>query len=206
MGQARHCMAPTLFAGRATTRAAQHARTGLRAFPLRSPFSLHSVLMQPVPANRLDLRAIPYRWATPGQQAQVILWVAEHLHHHFPTLSMTALTQAFHRFQPDLWESRAGIELDYVDLARLTQRLAHSPLVPELDPPIYCGDACYLAELLDYFQQVASSLRPELKASPLVHNARLMALIERLAVGNAVAERVLQETRNEPQRATTDPA
>lgn len=93
-----------------------------------------------------------------------------------------------------------------MDLARLSQRLAPSPLVPELDPPIYCGDACYLAELLDYFPQVASSLRSELKASPLAHNARLMALIERLAVGNAVAERVLQETRNEPQRATTDPA
>ena len=163
--------------------------------------------MQPATANRLDLRAIPYRWATPGQHAQAVLWVAEHLHSHFPTLSVTALAQAFHQFQPDLWESRAGIDLDYVDLARLTQHLAHSPLVPDLDPPIYCGDACYLAEVLDYLKGVATGLRPELEASPLAHNAQLMALIERLAVGNAVAERVLRETRNEPQRAaTTDPA
>ena len=162
--------------------------------------------MQPVPDNRLDLRAIPYRLATPGQKAEAVLWVAEHLHHHFPTLSVTALAQAFHQFQPDLWESRAGIDLDYVDLARLIQRLAHSPLAPDLDPPIYCHDASYLAELYDYLSQVAIGLRPELEAGPLARNARLMALIERLANGDAVAERVLRETRNEPQRTTTDPA
>jgi hypothetical protein len=162
--------------------------------------------MQPVTANRLDLRAIPYRWATPGQKAEAVLWVAEHLHHHFPTLSVTELSQAFHQFQPDLWESSAGIDLDYVDLARLTQHLAHSSRVPDLDPPIYCSDACYLAEVLDYLKGVATGLRPELEASPLAHNSQLMALIERLEIGNAVAERVLRETRNEPQRATTDPA
>ena len=159
--------------------------------------------MQPATANRLDLRAIPYRWATPGQQAQAVLWVAEHLHSHFPTLSVMALSQTFHQFQPDLWESSAGIDLDYVDLARLTQHLAHSSLVPELDPPIYCSDACYLAEVFDYLRGVANGLRPELEVSPLAHNPRLMALIEQLGNGNAVAERVLQETRNEPQRANT---
>ena len=162
--------------------------------------------MQPATANRLDLRAIPYRWATPGQHAQAFLWVAEHLHHHFPTLSVTALSEAFHQFQPDLWESSAGIDLDYVDLARLTQHLAHSALVPDLDPPIYCSDACYLAEVFDYLKGVATGLRPELEASPQAHNSQLMALIERLAIGNAVAERVLRETRNEPQRDSTDPA
>jgi hypothetical protein len=160
--------------------------------------------MQPPPANRLNLRAIPYLRATPGQHAQAVLWVAEHLHNHFPTLSVTALSEAFHQFQPDLWESSAGIDLDYVDLARLTQRLAHSPLVLDLDPPIYCGDACYLADLLDYLKQEASSLRPELEASPLAGHSRLMALLERLAIGNAVAERVLQETSNDPQRAGDD--
>ena len=161
--------------------------------------------MQPAPANRLDLRAIPYRWATPSQHAQAVRWVEQQLHDHFPTLSVTELSEAFHQFQPDLWESRAGIDLDYVDLARLTQRLAHSPRVPELDPPIYCGDACYLAELVDRLQQVASSLRPELEAGPLSGHSRLMALLEQLEIGNAVAERVLRETRNNPQRATIDP-
>jgi hypothetical protein len=63
-----------------------------------------------------------------------------------------------------------------------------------------------LAEFVDYLKQVADSLRPELEASPLAHNSRLMALIERLAIGNAVAERVLQETYNAPLRATMDPA
>ena len=53
---------------------------------------------------------------------------------------------------------------------------------------------------------MASSLRPELEASPLAGHSRLMALIEQLANGNAVAERVLQETSNDPQRATSDPA
>ena len=162
--------------------------------------------MQPAPANRLDLRAIPYHQATPGQHAQAVLWVAQHLHNHFPTLSVTELSEAYHQFQPDLWESRAGIDLDYVDLARLTQHLAHSPRVPELDPPIYCGDACYLAELVDHLQQVARSLLPELEAGPLAGHSRLMALLEQLATGNAVAERVLQETSNNPQRATIDPA
>ena len=32
---------------------------------------------------------------------------------------MTALAQAFHPFQPDLWENRAGIDLAYAALARL---------------------------------------------------------------------------------------
>ena len=53
---------------------------------------------------------------------------------------------------------------------------------------------------------MATGLRPELEASPLARNAQLMALIERLAIGNAVTERVLQETRNELQRANIDPA
>lgn len=162
--------------------------------------------MQPTTANRLDLRAIPYRWATPGQKAEAVLWVAERLHHHFPTLSVTTLSEAFHQFQPDLWESHAGIDLDYVDLARLIQRLAHSPLAPDLDPPIYCSDACYLADLYEYLHQVATSLRPELEAAPLARSAQLIALIERLANGDAVAERVLRETRNKPQRATAGTA
>jgi hypothetical protein len=207
MGLARHRIGPVLFAVAPTTRVAQHARTGLIVPPLSPSFFLYYVLVQPVTANRLDLRAIPYRLATPGQQAQALLWVAQQLHHHFPTLSVTELSEAFHRFQPDLWESRAGIDLDYVDLARLIQRLAHSPLAPDLDPPIYCHDACYLADLYEYLSQMAIGLRPELEAGPLAHNSRLMALIERLANGDAVAERVLRETSNEPQRAaTTDPA
>ena len=164
--------------------------------------------MQPtVPTlTRPESRTIPYRWATPGQHAQAVLWVAQQLHDHFPALSVAAFAQAFHAFQPDLWEDRNGLWLDYTDLVRLTQRVARSPLVPDFEPPIYCADACHLAELLDYLKQVATGLRPDLEASPLAHNSRLMALLERLAIGDAVAERVLRETHNEPQRTTTDPA
>ena len=153
--------------------------------------------MQPATADRqaLEGRPIPYRWATPGQQAQAVLWLADKLRYHFPTLSVTGWSQAFHAFQPDLWEDNAGIGLDYGDLGRFAQRLADSSLVPDLDPPICCADAGYLAEVYAYLKQVATGLRPELEASPLAHNLELMALIERLEVGNAVAERVLRDTR-----------
>lgn len=143
----------------------------------------------------LDDRSITYRWATPGQHAQAVLWLVDKLHYHFPTLSVTGLSQAFHQFQPDLWEDRDGISLDYGDLTRFAQRLADSSRVPDLDPPIYCADACYLAEVFDYLKQVATGLRPELEAGPLARNLELMALIERLAIGNAVVERVLQDTQ-----------
>ena len=146
----------------------------------------------------LDGRAIPYRWATPGQQAQAVLWMARQLHDHFPTLSVAELEQTFHQFKPELWEDPNGICLDYADLVRLTQQLAHSPRVPNLYPPIYCADACYLAEVYTYLSQVAIGLLPELEANPLAHDAKLMALIVRLATGNSVAERVLRETRSRP--------
>lgn len=75
-------------------------------FPLFLPY----VTMQPATANRqaLDGRPIPHRWATPGQQAQAVLWLADKLRHHFPTLSVTGWSQAFHEFQPDLWEDNDG--------------------------------------------------------------------------------------------------
>ena len=153
--------------------------------------------MQPATADLAlpESRSIPYRWATPGQHAQAVLWVTQQLHDHFPALSVAAFAQAFHAFQPELWEDRNGLWLDYADLVRLTQRVARSPLVPDVEPPIYCADACHLAELYDYLKQVATSLRPDLEASPLAHNSRLMALLKRLAIGDAVAERVLRDTR-----------
>ena len=79
-------------------------------------------------------------------------------------------------------------------MARFVQRLGDSSLVPELDLPFCCNDARYLAKLYAYMSQVATGLRPELEASPLARNVQLLALIERLAIGNAVAERVLRMT------------
>ena len=144
---------------------------------------------------RPESRTIPYRWATPGQQAQAVLWLAQQLHHHFLPPAVEVWSEVFHKYQPDLWEDRGGISLDHADLVRLAQRVARSLLAPDLDPPIFCEAARYLAEGYAYFGQVAAKLRPVLEASPLSGNHQLMALIERLEVGNAVAECVLQATR-----------
>lgn len=144
-----------------------------------------------------ESHTIPYRWATPGQHAQAVLWVAEHLHDHFPTLSVTDFAQAFHAFQPDLWEDGTDLWLDYADLVRLTQRLAHSPLVPELNPPVYCADVRYLAGVLHYFHLVAVELRAEMQAGAPLHTLHLESLIDRLAIGNSVVERVRRETRSQ---------
>ncbi len=154
--------------------------------------------MQPTTPTlaRPGSRTIPYRWATPGQHAQAVLWVAEQLHDHFPTLPVAAFAQAFHAFEPDLWEDCNDLWLDYADLVRLTQRLAHSPLVPDLDPPIYCADAYYLADVLDYYHRVAIELKTEMKAGAQIPSRRMMSLLERLAVGNSVVERVRRETRS----------
>ncbi|MDQ2769484.1 MAG: hypothetical protein M3Y54_03170 [Bacteroidota bacterium] len=154
--------------------------------------------MQPATSNLggPDGRSVPYRRATPGQHAQAVRWLAHQLHDRFPTLSVTGWSQAFHRLQPELWEDRNGITLNHQDLARFAQRLADSSLVPDPDPDplLCCDDARYLAELFAYMSRVASDLRPELEVSPLARNLQLMALIERLEIGNAVAERVLRMT------------
>lgn len=158
--------------------------------------------MQPAIANLggnlggQDGRSIPYRWATPGQQAQAVLFVAQQLHDHFPTLSVKEFSKAFHAFKPKLWEDRNGICLDYADLVRLTQRVARSPLVPDFEPPIYCADAYYLAEVQEYYSQVAAELLAELKAAPQIPSKRLVSFIADLANGNCVVERVLRETQS----------
>ena len=154
--------------------------------------------MQPtVPTlTRPESRSIPYRWATPGQHAQAVLWVTQQLHDHFPALSVAAFAQAFHAFQPDLWEDRNGLWLDYTDLVRLTQRVARSPLVPDFEPPIYCADAYYLAEVQEYYSRVAAELLAELVATPHTPSKRLVSFIADMANGNCVVQRVLRETQS----------
>ena len=146
--------------------------------------------------TRPESRSIPYRWATPGQHAQAVLWVAQQLHHHFPNLSVAAFAQAFHAFQPELWEDRNGLWLDYADLVRLTQRVARSPLVPDFEPPIYCADAYYLAEVLEYYSQAAAELLAELVATPHTPSMRLVSFIADMANGNCVVQRMLRETQS----------
>ena len=152
--------------------------------------------MQTDTLTRPESRTIPYRWATAGQHAQAVLWVADQLHDHFPTLSVTAFAQAFHAFQPDVWEDRDGLWLDYADLVRLTQRLARSPLVPELYPPIFCPQAQYMAALLHYYHRVATDIQAEMKAGAQLPIRRIESLLDRLATLNSVVEQVRRETRS----------
>ena len=154
--------------------------------------------MQPtIPTlTRPESRTIPHRWATPGQHAQAVLWVTQQLHDYFPNLSVAAFAQAFHAFQPELWEDRNGLWLDYADLVRLTQRVARSPLVPDFEPPIYCADAYYLAEVLEYYSQAAAELLAELVATPHTPSKRLSSFIADMANGNCVVQRMLRETQS----------
>ena len=145
---------------------------------------------------RPESRTIPYRWATRGQHAQAVLFVAQQLRDHFPTLSVADFAQAYHAFQPDVWEDRHDLWLDYADLVRLTQRLARSPLVPDLDPPIYCADARYMADLLDFYDRTAKELRATMKTNAQLPIRRIESMLERLAIGNSVVERVRRETRS----------
>jgi hypothetical protein len=41
-----------------------------------------------------------------------VLWVAEQLHDHFPTLPVVAFGAGLHAFQPDLWEDCNDLWLD----------------------------------------------------------------------------------------------
>ena len=154
--------------------------------------------MQPATADLAlpESRSIPYRWATPGQHAQAVLWVTQQLHDHFPNLSVAEFAQAFHTFQPELWEDRNGLWLDYADLVRLTQQVARSPLVPDFEPPIYCADAYYLAEVLEYYSRAAAELLAELVATPHTPSKRLVSFIADMANGNCVVQRVLRETQS----------
>ncbi|SFQ83109.1 hypothetical protein SAMN04515668_4908 [Hymenobacter arizonensis] len=108
---------------------------------------------------------------------------------------MEAWSEVFHEFQPALWEDHNSISLDHADLVRLAQRVAHSLLASNLDPPIYCADAYYLAKLLYYYNRVVTDLRAELKAALYTHSKQLVSFIAGMANGNCVVERVLRDTR-----------
>ena len=91
-----------------------------------------------------------------------MLWLAQQLHHHFLPPAVEVWSEVFHECQPALWEDHNGICLDHADLVRL----AHSLLAPNLDPPIYCEAARYLAEVHVHKSRVAAELRAEINASP----------------------------------------
>ena len=141
-----------------------------------------------------DGHCIPYRFTTRGQQAEAILWVAQQLHNHFPTLSVPVWSQAFHGFQLDLWEDSGGISLNQDDLYQFTQYVSSSSLVPFFDPPIHDPAGRYMAQnMVNYFQK-APAAAAELEAIPQVRIPQTRSLIDTLANGNYIAERVLRGT------------
>lgn len=153
--------------------------------------------MQPVIGTFMppEGHSIPYRWATPGQHAQAVLWLAKRLQHHFISPAAEVWSQVFHEYQPDLWEDSSGIFLDHADLVRLAQRVAHALVPADLDPPIYCEAARHLAAGYEYIGRLATTMRNDLALGVLAPTPRIMAFIERMEIGKAVAERVLQATR-----------
>ena len=130
--------------------------------------------------------------------------MVQQLHDHFPTLSVPAWSQAFHGFPPDLWVDNGGINLNQDDLYQFTQYVASSSLVPFLDPPIHDPAGRYMAQnTVNYFQK-AMVAAAELEAIPQVRIPQTKSLIDTLANGNCIAERVLRVTSYR-RRENTDP-
>lgn len=147
-----------------------------------------------VPLPDPGLPGLPYAAATPPQRSRALAYVKGALAQHFPTLSAPAWATALDRLQPALWVADELVYLDDEDLAHLAQRLAFSPELPELDPPLYNGRAAYLARrLVDYWDQAIDALE-DIEAQPRAYGPRVYALVVDLALGNAVAEEVFRAT------------
>lgn len=165
--------------------------------------------MPPATINRrgVDGRCIPYRSTTPGQRTQAVFWVAGELDDQFSGLSLGLSlgkwSLAFQRLRPDLWEENGRVRLDQEELARFADYLANALLGPDPDSSV-CPCARYLARHSVNFSLEAARVLVDLKAGPLARNPRLVQLLERLADGNHVANRVLRMMREEPRWGSTD--
>lgn len=150
---------------------------------------------------------VPYAEATPQQLSRALTYVMEELAQHFPTLSFTAWTDALFQQQPDLWIEGPDVFLEEDDLTRLTQRLAASPELPQLSPPIYPDYACYLAKRLVNYQDQALFALQEIEAAPHSFGYSVYALVLDLAAGNGIAQQVYRVTHpQQPRPGRPDPA
>lgn len=127
---------------------------------------------------------------------------------HFPTLSFAAWGNTFLRLKPDVWVEGDAVSLDYQDLKHLTQRLAASEELPELDPPIYPDRAVYVFQRFANYQDEALEALPDIAANPLAYSHRVFTLVTNLALGNSVVDEVFHATHREPQGrpGSVDPA
>jgi hypothetical protein len=118
---------------------------------------------------------------------------------HFPTLDFATWGNTMLAYKPDLWVAGEQVYLDYADVTLLTQRLATSPSLPELDPPIYPDRACYLAKRMVNYQDEALEALDEMAENPLAYGPRVFAVVTSLALGNSVADNVFAATHRGPQ-------
>jgi hypothetical protein len=162
--------------------------------------------MAPSPAPAAT--CIPYEQATPAQLALALAYLMQELADHFPTLDFATWGNTMLAFRPDIWVEGETVYLDFTDVKLLTQRLAASPGLPQLDPPIYPDRACYLAKRMVNYQDEALEALDEMAVHPLAYGKSVFALVTSLALGNAVADEVFGATHRGPQGrpGSVDPA
>ena len=151
---------------------------------------------------------IPYDQATPHQLSLALAYAMGALPEHFPTLSFVAWANTLLRLKPDLWVEGDAVSLDYQDLQHLTQQLATSDELPELDPPIYPDRVSYLAKRFFNYQDEALEALPDIAANPLAYSSRVFELVTTMALGNSVVDEVFHATHRGPQGrpGSEDPA
>ena len=106
--------------------------------------------------------------------------------------------------RPSAWKDNDGISLDQDDLYQFNQYVAISSLVPFLDPPIHDPAGRYMAQNIVNCFQKAPAAAAELEAIPQVCIPQTRSLIDTLANGNCIAERVLRATSYQ-RRENTGP-
>ena len=151
---------------------------------------------------------IPYAQATPRQLSLALAYAMGALPAHFPTLSFAAWAIVLLDLKPDVWVAGDAVSLDYQDLQHLTQRLAASEELPELDPPIYPDRASYLFKRFANYEDEALEALPDIAANPRAYSSRVFTLVTNLALGNSVANELFHATHRGPQRrpGRVDPA
>ena len=142
---------------------------------------------------------IPYAQATPHQLSLALAYAMRALPAPFPTRSFAAWANALLQLEPDVWVSGDVVSLDDQDLQHLTQRLAASEELPELDPPIPAGRAGYVSKRLFNYQDEALEALPDIAAAPLAYSRRVFTLVTNLALGNSVVDELFHATHRGPQ-------
>ncbi len=147
---------------------------------------------------------IPYAQATPHQICLALAYTMVALSEQFPTLSFAAWADALLQLKPDLWLEGDAVSIDDENLQHLTQRLADSPELPELDPPISPDRAAYVFKRLFNYQDEAQEALPDIVANPRAYGSRVFTLVTNLALGNSVVDELFHATHRGPQgRAST---